>query len=655
MSDFTSRLPAHPSLEQLRKQAKELLQLYRSGDAAAAARFRAHKPHSSDPILADAQFVLAREYGFESWPKLVHHLEAIEPPSLEQHERLAEDLVAAYRSADAGAVFRLNELFHSSYDVGRIRDFVQDRLKVLPDAERRIADFALSDAQLLVARLYGFESWARFVESSMRPPSDPRSAPLGLSSTPPFYRIDWKNNSIEPRQPMSRKDWDRVFDVMKEMRLTALNANSQINDDVIERLAHLDHVTHLNLTGSKRVSDDGLKHLARMPQLQELDMSEYPGGRITDRGLEVLRYLPELRRFQMCWQSGISDAGVANLAFCDHLESVDLLGTHTGDGAINALKGKRNLRNFKTGRLVTDAGLTLLHQFPAFKTWQGGEIEYGLMSFGAEPTNLLVDGPFTGEGLASLRGLNGLFGLSFFWHTSALRGKDLKSLTGLPNLGFLGCQGELCDDEAMRHIGAIPQLRMLMGQGTVASDEGFAALSRSQTIEYIWGRECPNLKGRGFTALAAMPSLRGLAVSCKSVDDEALSTLPRFSALTELMPMDVPDEGFRHVGRCEQLESLVLMYCRKTTDIATGYIAGLSRLRKYHAGATQITDRSLEILGRMPSLERLDFEGCARLTNAGLTYLARLPRLREISVGGSPKVTREGMAIFPATVRASYE
>ena len=138
----------------------------------------------------------------------------------------------------------------------------------------------------------------------------------------------------------------------------------------------------------------------------------------------------------------------------------------------------------------------------------------------------------------------------------------------------------------MQHIAAIPRLRMLMGQGTVASDDGFGALSRSQTIEYIWGRECPNLGGRGFAALAAMPALRGLAVSCKNVDDSALSALPRFPALRGLMPMDVPDEGFRHVGRCEQLEDLWCMYCRDTGDTATGHIAGLSRLKSYYAGPT---------------------------------------------------------------------
>jgi len=158
----------------------------------------------------------------------------------------------------------------------------------------------------------------------------------------------------------------------------------------------------------------------------------------------------------MCWTQGISDTGVAHLAFCDHLEDVNLLGTPAGDGAIRALAGKRHLRRFKTGRGVTDAGLRLFHQFPIFRTWHGGEIKYGLMSAEAEPNHLLIDGPFTDTGLASLAGLEGLFALTFFWHCRAFTAAGLEPLKHLPNLGFLGCQDEHCDDGAMRHIGAIP-------------------------------------------------------------------------------------------------------------------------------------------------------------------------------------------------------
>jgi hypothetical protein len=436
---------------------------------------------------------------------------------------------------------------------------------------------------------------------------------------------------------------------MTDKRIAGLDAEGQMTDAALERISRLDHVRSLKLGGSTQLTDEGLQHLARMPQLEELDLSGWD-MQFTDRGLEVLRHLPALRRFQMCWPQRVTDAGVANLSFCDHLESVDLLGTPTGDGAIEALTGKPELRRLKTGSRVTDEGLPLLHQFPIFKTWHGGEIKYSLLSPDAEPNHLLLDGPITNEGLVSIAGLDGLFGLSLFWHVSALTAAGLKPLADLPNLGFLGCEGQLCNDEAMRHIAAIPRLRMLMAQGTVASDAGFEALSHSQAIEYIWGRECPNLNGRGFAALAAMPALRGLAVSCLHVDDEGLSALPRFPALRELMPMDVPDEGYRHVGRCEQLESLVLMYCRETTDKATEHIAGLSRLKKYFASYTKITDRSMEILSRMESLERIDFYGCAGVTNAGVAALAVLPRLREVEISG-PQITRDCAAAFPASVR----
>ena len=555
MSDFTPRLPDRPSLAQLRKRAKELLQAFRNGDTSAIGRVRKYKPNVSDPILADAQLIVAREHGFESWPKLVHYIQAV------------------------------------------------------------------------------------------------HSVPLGLSSTPPFYRINWSNNSIEPRQPMSKGDWDHFCAMIKDLGLTSINSANLMGDEDLEIISQLDQITSLNLDSSKRLTEKGLRHLARMPQLRELVL----GGQITDRSLEVLRHLRDLRVFRMFWQANITDRGIANLRFCDQLEEVDLLGCNTGDGAIAALAGKPNLRRFKTGRNVTDDGLALLHQFPAFKTWQGEEPKFGLMSFSAEPTNLLIDGPFTQQGLNKLRGLDGIVGLSVFWHTTRLRGDDLQCLDGLSNLVYLGCQGQLCDDNAMRHIGALPKLRMLMGQGTVATDDGFRNFSRSQTIEYIWGRECPNLHGPGFVAMSRMPALKGMAVSCKFVDDAALASLPGFPSLRELLPMDVGDAGFRHIGRCEQLESLILMYCRDTTDVATNHLVGMPNLRKYHAGYTLITDASLEMLSRIRSLEEISFEGCKFITDAGIPFLTTLPHLREISIGGCPKVTRSGVTGFLNGVRVNYD
>ncbi|HKS37021.1 MAG TPA: ankyrin repeat domain-containing protein [Verrucomicrobiae bacterium] len=79
-------LPPRPSLEQLRNQAKDVLKSCKSGDPAAIQRIAEHHPRfakSESPIraakfsLSDAQLVIAREYGFATWPKLKEHVESV--------------------------------------------------------------------------------------------------------------------------------------------------------------------------------------------------------------------------------------------------------------------------------------------------------------------------------------------------------------------------------------------------------------------------------------------------------------------------------------------------------------------------------------------------------------------------------------------------
>ena len=68
----TSKLPARPSLESLRKQAKKLARDIAAGDAAAIARARAQLPQAELRLSQrDAQLVLAREYGFPGWKDLL--------------------------------------------------------------------------------------------------------------------------------------------------------------------------------------------------------------------------------------------------------------------------------------------------------------------------------------------------------------------------------------------------------------------------------------------------------------------------------------------------------------------------------------------------------------------------------------------------------
>ena len=101
-SSFNRVLPSRPDLAQQGKQAKELLQRFAAGDPESRARVRAALPDKRQITLADAQFVLAREYGFLNWTALKRHIESVvetrAPLELVHH---------AFRRGDASAVRRV--------------------------------------------------------------------------------------------------------------------------------------------------------------------------------------------------------------------------------------------------------------------------------------------------------------------------------------------------------------------------------------------------------------------------------------------------------------------------------------------------------------------------------------------------------------------
>jgi ankyrin repeat protein len=75
----TRAMREHPDIDQLKRQAKELLDRYLSGDPRATAEVVSHY-HSADRstfALHDAQLVLARSYGFPSWPKLKAYVDGV--------------------------------------------------------------------------------------------------------------------------------------------------------------------------------------------------------------------------------------------------------------------------------------------------------------------------------------------------------------------------------------------------------------------------------------------------------------------------------------------------------------------------------------------------------------------------------------------------
>lgn len=93
-------LPDDASLEQLRKQAKDVRDLARAGLPGALDLVAEYHPKGAHAVtLAGAQLVVARHYGFPSWARLKQHLEMIEryrrsPDEVNQASGPADEFLA---------------------------------------------------------------------------------------------------------------------------------------------------------------------------------------------------------------------------------------------------------------------------------------------------------------------------------------------------------------------------------------------------------------------------------------------------------------------------------------------------------------------------------------------------------------------------------
>ena len=294
---MTRRITPQTTLDNLKKEAKRWLKELRANEAEARARFeRATAKTPGNAVLRDVQHALALEYGLPGWTALKEALEKRGGGAAEdaaKYERLASDMVAAYATGDAEAMQRINEHYGRSSTVDDLRATVWRLIYKVRQAGGAASAFGMAEAQELIARTAGFGNWTALTEA----------VATGAPPPVPAYAIDAKENRIAPRREPGDREWDAIVGAMKERRITALDACGFMTDEVLKRICELDHVTGLRLGGSRQLIGRGAAAFGARAAVGVSGSERVSGGKLTDRGLEVLRHLPNLRTFQMTWQS----------------------------------------------------------------------------------------------------------------------------------------------------------------------------------------------------------------------------------------------------------------------------------------------------------------------------------------------------------------
>ena len=163
-------LPDRPNLDQYRTQAKELLRAWRAADPEAIARVTAHHPRLRSRAaapdaafrLADAQLVIAREHGADTWTAFAARIEAVAGAVPVPAWKLAEDAVVR---GDAEALAAL------------LREHGETLRRGQPStwSGGLAPSYAEADARAIIAREHFFDTWDAFAAfaAARREPRSP--------------------------------------------------------------------------------------------------------------------------------------------------------------------------------------------------------------------------------------------------------------------------------------------------------------------------------------------------------------------------------------------------------------------------------------------------------------------------------------------------
>ena len=109
-------------------------------------------------------------------------------------------------------------------------------------------------------------------------------------------------------------------------------------------------------------------------------------------------------------------------------------------------------------------------------------------------------------------------------------------------------------------------------------------------------------------AIASLPNVRKLSLSCSQVTDSGLGAIQGLDRLRslELGTMRVTDAGLRNLPLLPDLRDVDLFYCRGIRGPGLAHLARLPELRSLRLAYTGINDAALDHLRRSSRLESVD-------------------------------------------------
>lgn len=299
--------------------------------------------------------------------------------------------------------------------------------------------------------------------------------------------LEFKRDLTAATHPVTRIDVERT-DALRDADLPLLrffpNLNTlylwhtRITDDGLKEIARRKQLTTLVLAWTK-ITDVGLAEISQLTNLRTLDLRNTP---ITDRGLQELKSLDGLTRL-LLFDTKIGDNGLDYIKDLE-LTHLDLHGTRVTDHGLKVICGIRSLTSLNLSLTpITDAGvsdLTLLNQLTELVLIRCTVTDAGLQQICAlkNLTNLnLANTQVTDEGLKSIGKLDRLTNLTL--SGTNLTNKGLAEIPALENLTHLSLASTAISNDGIAELSSLKRLVHLDLRETRVTQDGATELQNA--------------------------------------------------------------------------------------------------------------------------------------------------------------------------------
>ncbi len=268
----------------------------------------------------------------------------------------------------------------------------------------------------------------------------------------------------------------------------------------------------------------------------------------------------------------------------------------------------------------------------------------------------LQDTQVQGTGLKHLLKLKNLRWLRL--SSTHVGDNELASLTGLTSLEWLHLSLAPIGNAGMEHISKIITLKSLYIAGTTVDDDGLENIKNLTSLHTLdLGQD--NITDEGLKRLSGLVELEDLDLRETQISNAGLVHLRQMKKLKRLILTDtkIGDEGLEHLKHLESLENLSLPFIAYkseaglaklleekalVTDVGLAHLSELKTLTSLFVLSDSITEKGVEALAKVESLEFLNIGG-RNINDACMVKLAEHPFLKEFWIQHSI-VTNEGLA-----------